>query len=74
MRGQSLVSVRKQRTAHGGCDKCQFYRRVWKKISRMPDDSLKDLDLVPGGDQDGEGQNVGLAPALNCSRGGSQKS
>ena len=34
---------------HGGCDKCHFYRSVWKKVSSMPDDSLKNLDLVPGG-------------------------
>lgn len=55
------------------CDKYQFYRSVWKKISSMPDDSLKNLDPVPGcGGQDCEGQNMELASALNCSQGGSQ--
>lgn len=39
----------------------------------MPDDSLKNLDLVPVRGQDYEGQSVELAPALNCSQGGSQK-
>lgn len=58
---------------HGGCDKCRFYRSVWKKISSMPDDSLKNLDPVPGcGGQDYEGQNMEQASALNCSQGGSQ--
>lgn len=45
----SLVLSDNTKMLHGGCDKCHFYRSVWKKISSMPDDSSKNLDFVPGG-------------------------